>query len=130
MVAAVVTLVAAKPTSDNADSTESRQAAEDLAQNARDILKRIDTLLAEWNNKQTIAGWDYASNLTDENLAKKLEVSTAAARIMKQVAQEVNAFAWQDLKDENMRRQFMKLGVLGTAALPEDVRMHLHKSFS
>lgn len=124
MVAAVVSLTAAKPTAeDPVDPVESPQAAAEALQNAQNVLKRIDAEYAKWSNKQSLAGWNYASNLTDENLAEKLNVSTTAARVMKQIAEEVNAFPWRDLEDENIKRQFNKLGILGVAALPEDVRI-------
>lgn len=126
MVAAVITLVASKPTTENAENlSQNPQTAKNLLKNAKEFLKRIDAQLAEWSNKQSIAGWNYASNLTEENLAEKLKVSAAAARISKQVAQEVNAFPWRDLEDESIKRQFKKLGVLGTAALPEDVKIYI-----
>jgi len=120
----VVTTVISTRQQDLASATENLQIAEDvLEENARDIAKRLDEQYAKWSNKQSIAGWNYASNLTEENLAEKLNVSAAAARISKQIAQEVNAFPWSDLKDDYIRRQFSKLGVLGTAALSEDVRI-------
>jgi len=125
LVAAVIILVAANSTTeDTADLNKNEQTTENLLQNAQELLKRIDAQNAEWSNKQSIAGWNYASNLTDENLAEKLKVSTAAARVSKQIAQEVNAFPWRDLEDESIKRQFKKFGVLGTAALPEDVRIY------
>lgn len=125
MVAAVITLVAAKPTTENGDLNKNLQTAESLLKNAQELLKRVDAQYAEWSNKQSIAGWNYASNLTDENLAEKLKVSAAAARISKQIAQDVNAYPWQNLEDESIKRQFKKLGVLGTAALPEDVKIYI-----
>lgn len=123
MVAAIISLAASKPTEESVNPVENPQAAAELLQNARDILKRIDAEYAEWSNKQSLAGWNYASNLTDENLAEKINVSTTAARVMKQIAEEVNAFPWRNLEDENLKRQFNKLGILGVAALPEDVRI-------
>lgn len=127
LVAAVVALTAAIPTGENdfANSTENPQVAENILKSAKDIIKRLDAQYTEWCYKQNAAGWDYASNLTEENLAKKLNVSVEAARVSKQIAQEINAFPWKDLQDENIRRQFKKLGILGTAALPED----MHKEF-
>lgn len=116
--------MATKPTEDAADLSTNQQTADNL-KNAQELLKRVDGLIAEWNNKQSIAGWKYASNLSDENLAEKLKVSADAARVSKQVAQEVNAFPWRDLADESLKRQFKKLGVLGPAALPEDVRENI-----
>lgn len=124
LVAAVITLVAAKPTTEETvNLSKNLQTAENLLKNAQELLKGFDAQYAEWSNKQSIAGWKYASNLTDENLAEKLKVSAAAARVSKQIAQEVNAFPYRDLEDESLKRQFKKLGVLGTAALPEDVRI-------
>lgn len=126
MVAAVVSLAVAKPEStaeDPVDPVQSSQTAAELLQNAQDILKRIDAEYGKWSNKQSLAEWNYASNLTDENLAKQLNVSAEAARVRKQIAEEVNAFPWKDLKDENIKRQFKSFGILGIAALPEDVRI-------
>jgi len=123
LVAAIIVVTAAVPEpQDSASAIENPEVVDDALKNAREIAERLDKQYAEWNNKQSIAGWKYASNLTDENLAEKLKVSAAAARVSKQIAQEVNAFPWNNLKDDNIRRQFSKLGVLGTAALPEDVR--------
>lgn len=122
LVAAIVSLAASKP-EDPVDPVENSQAAAELLQNAQAVLNRIDAEYAKWSNKQSLAGWNYASNLTDENLAEKINVSTAAARVMKQIAEEVNAFPWRNLEDESLKRQFSKLGVLGVAALPEDVRI-------
>jgi len=123
LIAAIITLAATKAT-DLVDPTENSQvAAEDLTQKAKDMLERMDNLYAKWNHKQSIAGWNYASNLTDENLAEKLNVSATAARVIKQVAEEVNDFPWRELQDDNLKRQFQELSVLGTAALPEEVRI-------
>lgn len=117
LVAAIVSLAASEGP---VDPVENSQAAAELLQNAQAVLNRINAEYAKWNNKKTLAEWNYASNLTDENLAEKLNVSTAAARVMKQIAEEVNAFPWRNLEDENLKRQFSKLGILGLAALPED----------
>lgn len=123
LVAAIINLAVSKPTEDLVNPVENPQSAAELLQNAQNVLKRIDVEYAKWSNKQSLAGWNYASNLTDENLAEKINVSTTAARVMKQIAEEVNAFPWRDLEDENLKRQFNKLGILGVAALPEDVRI-------
>ncbi|XP_020279207.1 angiotensin-converting enzyme-like [Pseudomyrmex gracilis] len=122
LVAAIVTLAVteAAPTEDTTISSDDVQQATENLKNAEDILKRLDVLYAEWNNKQSIAEWNYASNLTEENLAEKLNVSAEAARVIKQIAQEVNAFPWRDLPDEDVKRRFKKLSILGAAALPED----------
>lgn len=121
MVAALVTLSLGVPAPQN-DGTEVAKGSDDLQNRATEFLNRVDKLYAEWNNKQTLADWEYASNLTPENLAKKLNVSSEAARVTKSIWKEVNDFPWRSIKDENIKRQFSKLSVLGTAALPEDVR--------
>lgn len=124
LVAAIVSLAASKPEGP-VDPVEDSQAAAELLENAQAVLNRIDAEYAKWSNKRTLAEWNYASNLTDENLAEKINVSTAAARVMKQIAEEVNAFPWKNLEDENLKRQFSKLGILGVAALQycEDLRL-------
>lgn len=124
-VAALLTLVAGNPTADNIDNPTANLQVDpqNSIKEAQDFLERINDISAEWSNKQAIAGWNYASNLTQENLAEKLNVSTAAAHIIRNIAREVNNYNWRVLPDEYIRRQFQKLGVLGAAALSDDVRI-------
>lgn len=124
--AAVVALTWAIPTPQEEPATTGK----DHTKEATEFLARIDKLYSEWNNKQSIAEWNYASDLNEENLAVKLNVSAEAARVFKSTWEEVNAFPWKDIADENIRRQFQKLSVLGTAALPEDQYQELEKIVS
>ncbi|CAL7935105.1 unnamed protein product [Xylocopa violacea] len=130
LVAALVTLAWGIPTTSNATEYEVTQKPENILTQAQEFLNRLDKEYAEWNNKQTVAEWNYASNLTPENLAKKLNVSSDAARYYKSAWQEVNKFPWRDINDENIRRQFSKLSVLGTAALPEERYQEYEKIIS
>ncbi|CAK9821608.1 Angiotensin-converting enzyme [Anthophora retusa] len=106
------------------------ESSEDLLKRAKEFLNKFDKQYAEWNNKQTLAQWEYASNLTPKNLENKLNVSSEAARFFKSVWEKVNEFPWRDIKDENVKRQFSKLSVLGTAALPEDLFQEYEKIVS
>lgn len=106
---------------DSGDSVAIMGTEEDQLAKATEFLSRIDKQYTEWNNKQSLAEWEYASNLTSENLAKKLNVSAEAARVYKSIWQEVRDYPWKSIKNENIKRQFSKLSVLGVAALPEDV---------
>ena len=92
-----------------------------LLDDARKLLKKIDSEYGEWNNKEVIASWKYESNLTDENLEEKIEVSSQAANYRKKLWAEVKAFPWKELQDEDAKRQFFKLSNIGEAALPENV---------
>lgn len=121
LVAAVVAAVTAKFVNDDASSTENPQSI-DVEKSARDVLRNLDAQLANWYNKQSIAGWSYASNLTEENLAEKLNVTVAMTNALNQISQEANNFPWTSIDDENVKRQFKKLGTLGTTMLSEEVR--------
>ena len=123
MVAVVVTLVAAKPTTEDIDINKS-ETSDELLKSAHELLKRIDAEYAKWNNIQSITAWNYASNLTNENLAEKLKCSAEGANVTKHIIQIVNDFPWRDLKNESMKRQFKKLSILGVAALPEQVNIY------
>lgn len=121
--AALATLACGVPRPLDAAKSEAAQGPDDVLKSAREFLSRVDKQYAEWNNKQSIAEWNYASDLTPSNLAIKLNVSSEAARFYKSIWKEVNEFPRKDeIKDENVKRQFSKLSVLGAAALPEDVR--------
>lgn len=127
--AALVTLALGIPTSQdpNVDNVAVDSEADLLK--AKQFLEKINNEHAEWSNKYTLADWDYASNLTSENLANKLNTSTEAAQYFKSAWKKVNEYPWSDIKDPNVRRQFKKFSVLGRSALPEDVTIQLLSSY-
>ncbi|KAJ8888262.1 hypothetical protein PR048_007749 [Dryococelus australis] len=59
-----------------------------------------------------------------------LEVSAENARYQKQQWQETIKFHWQSFRDPDLRRQFKKYAVLGTAALSEEKHDKLEKIVS
>lgn len=126
--AALVTLVLGIPTFQDVDNAAVDSEADLLK--AKQFLEKINNEHAEWSNKYTLADWDYASNLTSENLANKLNTSTEAAQYFKSAWKKVNEYPWSDIKDPNVRRQFKKLSVLGRSALPEDVTIQLLSIYS
>lgn len=50
----------------------------------------------------------------------QLAISGEFAKFSKAQWLETVRFPWRTFKDENVKRQFKQLSVLGTAALPED----------
>lgn len=111
LVAAVVTVIVSKPTT-KAVNLSKNLTAENLLKNAQEFLKHVDAQYAETFNKRQIANWNYASNLTEENLIEQLKVEAAALSILDQIIQTVNAFPYSDLEDEYIKKQFEKLSVL------------------
>ncbi|KAG7200967.1 hypothetical protein KM043_003327 [Ampulex compressa] len=129
IIAAAASIAVGLPTSQ--DAAQSPTAAEEeLLDRAREFLEATDKLNAEWSNRQTLAEWAYASNITKENLATKLNVSAEASRFLKSTWERVNQFAWRDIRDERTKRQFSKLSVLGSAALPEESEKELQRIVS
>ncbi|XP_043579118.1 angiotensin-converting enzyme-like [Bombus pyrosoma] len=128
LVATLVTLVLGIPTSQDVDNAAVDSEADLLK--AKQFLEKINSEHAEWSNKYTLADWDYASNLTSENLANKLNTSTEAAQYFKSAWKKVNEYPWSDIKDPNVRRQFKKFSVLGRSALPEDSYQEYEKIVS
>ncbi|XP_063230814.1 angiotensin-converting enzyme-like [Bacillus rossius redtenbacheri] len=102
----------------------------DEEQRARNYLDYVDAEFARRSTAAVRAAWDYASNITDENLARKLEVSAENARYQKQQWQETIKYHWQSFRDADLRRQFKKYAVLGTAALSEEKHDKLEKLIS
>nr|CAD7567619.1 unnamed protein product [Timema californicum] len=98
---------------------EQEDLVSDEEQRARNYLAYIDKEFSRRATDSVNASWAYASNITDENLAKKLEVSADNARYQKQQWTETIKFRWQSFRDDDLRRQFKKYSVLGTAALSE-----------
>ncbi|XP_071856351.1 angiotensin-converting enzyme-like [Bombus fervidus] len=128
LVATLVTLALGIPTSQDVDNAAVDSEADLLK--AKQFLENINNEHAEWSNKYTLADWDYASNLTSENLANKLNTSTEAAQYFKSAWKKVNEYPWSDIKDPNVRRQFKKFSVLGRSALPEDSYQEYEKIVS
>ncbi|XP_012276299.1 angiotensin-converting enzyme [Orussus abietinus] len=114
LVAALATLVSTFPAEDSGDTSLSN----DL-ESAQQLLSKIDKDFSAWTNKATLSEWNYASNLTQENLDTKVNVSSQFAAYNKQMWLEVTAFPWQKLEDFNVKRQFSKFSVLGVSALPQ-----------
>ncbi|XP_057337121.1 angiotensin-converting enzyme-like [Microplitis mediator] len=94
-----------------------------LVARAQELLDKINREYGEWNYKVSIAAWNYASNITDENLSVQLNVSAEVANYVRQVYKEVTEFPWENITDYNIRRQFKKLATPGSAALSQDKYM-------
>uniref|UniRef100_A0A0C9RAR2 Angiotensin-converting enzyme n=1 Tax=Fopius arisanus TaxID=64838 RepID=A0A0C9RAR2_9HYME len=91
-----------------------------LLARAKELLNKIHGEYGSWNNKLTLALWNYSSNLTDVNLERQLNVSAQFANYVRQLTMEINDFPWHTIKDENVKRQFEKLSTPGASALPKD----------
>nr|CAD7400393.1 unnamed protein product [Timema cristinae] len=109
---------------------EQEDLVSDEEQRARNYLAYIDKEFSRRATESVNASWAYASNITDENLAKKLEISADNARYQKQQWTETIKFRWQSFRDDDLRRQFKKYSVLGTAALSEKKHEKLEKLVS
>lgn len=86
---------------------------------ASEYLVNLNKQLALKTNLETVASWNYASNITDENEARKNEVSAEVAKFMRQVGEENKKFNWRSYQSDDLRRQFKMMTKLGYAALPE-----------
>ncbi|XP_047100514.1 angiotensin-converting enzyme-like isoform X1 [Schistocerca piceifrons] len=102
----------------------------DPEQEARQYLELLDKEYGRRANVETLAEWGYASNITDETLQYKLNVSAEHAKFQKQQWLETIKYPWHTYKDPDIRRQFQKYSVLGTAALSEEKFDKLEKLVS
>nr|CAD7586835.1 unnamed protein product [Timema genevievae] len=109
---------------------EQEDLVSDEEQRARNYLAYIDKEFSRRATDSVNVSWAYASNITEENLAKKLEVSADNARYQKQQWTETIKFRWPSFRDDDLRRQFKKYSVLGTAALSEKKHEKLEKLVS
>ncbi|XP_076067061.1 angiotensin-converting enzyme-like isoform X1 [Oratosquilla oratoria] len=84
------------------------------------FLKSVDDQGSKECTKVVIASWGYASNITEENKNKKLEASRVYAGWEKENWEKVMEWKdrWDHLRDPSLKRQFIKMSVLGTSALP------------
>ncbi|XP_066583828.1 angiotensin-converting enzyme-like [Prorops nasuta] len=94
--------------------------SESNVEDAKTFLANINKKAEKLHNLLVASEWNYASNLTVENLNERLNISAKVAIRKKTLWEQVVAFPSKDMKDENLKRQFSKLSILGTAVLPQD----------
>lgn len=94
---------------------------------AKALLNKIDNEYSVWNNKLTVAAWNYASNLTDENLKNQLKISSDFAEYVRGMYQEVSKFPWKNINNFDINRKFTKLASPGSAALSNEQYMEYQK---
>lgn len=93
----------------------------------------MEYLNREYGNKSNLAvkaEWQYATNLTDNNLQYKLNVSQKIAKFKKEQWLETIRYPWKTYQDKELKRMFKKYSVLGAAALPDNKRARLEKIVS
>ncbi|KAL5281727.1 hypothetical protein ACFFRR_005209 [Megaselia abdita] len=93
---------------------------EDSELEAAEFVRELDHELNTIVNKDTEAGWAYASNITDANELLKNEASAETGKFIKEVSEKVNKYDWVNFKDQDLKRQMSKLAKQGYAALPEE----------
>jgi len=97
---------------------------------ARNFLILLNRESEKDANRAALANWNYASNLTEENLKAQLDVTKEIAKNEKEAWKRVIQFNWHRFSDYSIKRQFQKYSVLGDAALPEDKLTNLSKIIS
>lgn len=100
--------------------SETTEGYEELEQRARDLLDQLQVENQRKCRGSSLVEWEYASNVTDETLARVLEFRLAYAEFEKRRRMKVNEIDWHRLNNSDMRRQFKKMSLLGTAALSPD----------
>lgn len=94
---------------------------------AKNLLNTINIGYGEWQSKAVIAGWAYASNITDENLANQLNVSAQFADYSREIYKNISEFNWRDINDYDIHRQFELLSTPGASILSPEVSSTLEE---
>ncbi|XP_058167773.1 angiotensin-converting enzyme-like [Anopheles ziemanni] len=100
-------------------STEDGSAAS-YEEEVRLSLAAIEQRYQQAKAHQTLAAWEYGSNLTEANLVKKTAAASEFAQVAKTIAQELQQIAIDRLESEDLKRRVKKLAKLNYAALPEE----------
>ncbi|CAB3376654.1 Hypothetical predicted protein, partial [Cloeon dipterum] len=69
--------------------------------------------------RNSLAMWNYDTNITDFNLQRKLEATAAFAQFRKDSWKELMKYPWKDFSDPELKRKFQLSSVLGNAALSD-----------
>ncbi|XP_055593793.1 angiotensin-converting enzyme-like isoform X2 [Uranotaenia lowii] len=88
--------------------------------NAAAFLRYLEPLVLDRINRETVASWEYESNINDVNAEYSQKVSVENAEFSKDVARELLKYDYKNFKDQDLKRKIRKLTDLGYAALPED----------
>ncbi|RWS23342.1 angiotensin-converting enzyme-like protein, partial [Leptotrombidium deliense] len=86
------------------------------------FLKELNENQSQTANLVTKASWNYKSDLTEENQKHYLEALAKAEEVELAYWNKLIKFNWNKLPDANVKRQFDKLVVLGSAALTPEKR--------
>lgn len=92
------------------------------------FLHENDKAATDMCTKVSVAQWNYASNLTEENKQVMLDMQAVAADFQKETWKNATKFAWKSFRDETeIYRWFKSLSILGLAALPDGKLNQLNK---
>ena len=81
----------------------------------------LDKQLSEKCFESSVAEWNNANDINEQNLKIKLKLSLDMAKFGKEVAKNLtDNFKWESFQDADLLRMYKKMSVLGSAALPED----------
>lgn len=94
---------------------------------ARDFIHFLNRESGHHLTEGTHAEWDYATNITEHNLAVKLNKSLQHAQFTKEQWHNLMKYPWQSYSNPDLRRQFKMYSVLGSAALPFEKLQKLEK---
>ncbi|XP_076067701.1 angiotensin-converting enzyme-like [Oratosquilla oratoria] len=100
--------------------SSSSEASKTLDVEAEKLLESLSERSSAECYQQVVAEWNYESNITKTTKEKKLAASLKYAEWEKQRWEQVMAWKdrWNQLSDPFLKRKFVKMSILGTAALP------------
>ncbi|XP_050739110.1 angiotensin-converting enzyme-like isoform X1 [Eriocheir sinensis] len=87
---------------------------------AINFLLRYDGEASDMCNRFMEASWNFNTNVTDANRQKMLDQQIEWARFHRNKWTEATRYAWKNFTNENVKRMFSFVTVLGKVALPKD----------
>lgn len=98
---------------------------------ARSYLADYDQESSAKCHLSTLANWNYATNITEENERIKLQASLDYAQFEKESWKNLTTKFknWRKFQDPDLRRMFKKIVDLGSAALSDDDFKEVKKYF-
>ncbi|XP_055372268.1 angiotensin-converting enzyme [Condylostylus longicornis] len=103
--------------------TNGAPAESSLNDEEKEALQLINDLNEEMNslsNRNYVAEWAFASNITDENEKHKNEVQAETAKQTRELVKKLQKFNWREFKNEDLKRQYKLSTKLGYAILDDD----------
>ncbi|XP_060091098.1 angiotensin-converting enzyme 2 [Heteronotia binoei] len=102
-------------------------AAQDVTQKAKEFLEQFNVLAEDLSYENSLASWDYNTNITEENAWKMGEAASRWSAFYEGASQNASDFDVNSISDPDTKLQIQSLQYKGSSVLSEEERNKLNR---